>query len=525
MHDAAPIAALRERGAPEATSTLWGLDAAALHDAYWASLGVACVRRGLGVAPQPGADLHLLIEPGQLVWFDLRSIAETLVWSGGEVVRVEIVRRGERSYAELVVADDEGRVSRIERRYRGEEQGSGAVLLARRPREAAIWAESRGREEAFLRFREARMFRVDRARAEGLSVDERTEDPMTRLLPRLVERWARPDRVVEGLEELPQIGAGRSLAAAVDEQDGSGVFAAAVDGRNAVQDRTRVGPLWIGFRAGPASLEAVGPGFLPDEPGSRAGREPLRVRAIEEIFSPVGETPDGRGARAGSIYLPLKRLLDIVGSALALVVAAPVLLVAMAAIALEDGLPVLYAQKRQGMAGRVFRCWKLRTMRRDSERREAELRAQNLCDGPQVLIRDDPRVTRVGRLLRRTQIDEFPQFWNVLVGDMSIVGPRPSPERENQFCPAWREARLSVRPGITGLWQVMRTREPGRDFQEWIRWDMEYVRRMGLWSDLAICVRTAWNLSRQFAGRGAGASTAARVGTGASRLDEGGVQA
>jgi lipopolysaccharide/colanic/teichoic acid biosynthesis glycosyltransferase len=100
------------------------------------------------------------------------------------------------------------------------------------------------------------------------------------------------------------------------------------------------------------------------------------------------------------------------------------------------------------------------------------------ADGPQFFLKKDPRSTRVGRLLRATQLDEIPQFWNVLLGHMSIVGPRPSPRRENQFCPSWREARLSVRPGVTGLWQIRRTRTEGLDFQEWIRFDLEYVERM-----------------------------------------------
>ncbi len=119
---------------------------------------------------------------------------------------------------------------------------------------------------------------------------------------------------------------------------------------------------------------------------------------------------------------------------------------------------------------------------------------ENICDGPQVFIKNDARVTRVGRLLRRLQIDEFPQFWNVLRGHMSIVGPRPSPDDENQYCPAWRDLRLSVRPGITGLWQISRTRAPGEDFQEWIKYDIEYVRRANFWFDLTLCIRTAWVL-------------------------------
>jgi len=100
--------------------------------------------------------------------------------------------------------------------------------------------------------------------------------------------------------------------------------------------------------------------------------------------------------------------------------------------------------------------------------------------------------------MRDTYIDEIPQFFNVLIGQMSVVGPRPSPESENTYCPAWRDARLSVRPGITGLWQVCRTRQPMKDFQEWIFYDTRYVRDLSLKMDLWICCRTARDMLRNF---------------------------
>ncbi len=129
-------------------------------------------------------------------------------------------------------------------------------------------------------------------------------------------------------------------------------------------------------------------------------------------------------------------------------------------------------------------------MRKNAESMVIQLQDQNKADGPQVFIENDPRVTRVGRVLRKLQIDELPQLWNVLRGDMSLVGPRPSPDRENQFCPAWREIRLSVRPGITGLWQVRRTRAAGEDFQEWIKYDIEYVQRASFLLDIKILFKT-----------------------------------
>ena len=125
---------------------------------------------------------------------------------------------------------------------------------------------------------------------------------------------------------------------------------------------------------------------------------------------------------------------------------------------------------------------------------KAELAAKNQADGPQFFIENDPRLLRCGGFLRKFQLDELPQFWNVLVGHMSVVGPRPSPDKENQYCPTWREARLSVRPGVTGLWQVQRTRQPQTDFQEWIKYDLEYVQRASFRLDVWIILNTVKRL-------------------------------
>jgi len=163
--------------------------------------------------------------------------------------------------------------------------------------------------------------------------------------------------------------------------------------------------------------------------------------------------------------------------------------------------PVFFKDERQALHGRAFKCLKLRTMVAGAGKIQERLKVLNEADGPQFKMVDDPRLTAVGRFLRDTYIDEIPQFFNVLLGQMSVVGPRPSPESENTMCPYWRDARLSVRPGITGLWQVCRTRQTMKDFQEWIYYDTEYVRDLSLKMDLWICWRTAKKIAKNFFGK------------------------
>jgi lipopolysaccharide/colanic/teichoic acid biosynthesis glycosyltransferase len=138
-------------------------------------------------------------------------------------------------------------------------------------------------------------------------------------------------------------------------------------------------------------------------------------------------------------------------------------------------------------------------MRTGTDRLQEQLRFINEVDGPQFKMADDPRITRVGHFLRETYLDEIPQIFNVLMGHMSIVGPRPSPKSENVLCPQWRDARLSVRPGVTGLWQVRRTRQLGRDFQEWIHYDIEYIKDLTIGMDLRICWDTVKTMLHKFA--------------------------
>lgn len=193
-----------------------------------------------------------------------------------------------------------------------------------------------------------------------------------------------------------------------------------------------------------------------------------------------------------------KRIADIVAAITVLILFAPILPIIALAIKLTSRGPIFFKDIRQGLYGRAFNCLKFRTMLVGADKLQEKLRVLNQADGPQFKIAHDPRLSAVGRFLRDTYIDEIPQFLNVLLGQMSVVGPRPSPESENILCPSWRDARLSVRPGITGLWQVCRTRQPMKDFQEWIYYDTKYVRELSLKMDLWVCWQTVRQVVRNF---------------------------
>lgn len=227
----------------------------------------------------------------------------------------------------------------------------------------------------------------------------------------------------------------------------------------------------------------------------------------ERISLPVSGRPWAFEKKADSVFrgwpafsYPCfgKRLFDLLASIFILVLFLPFFPIIALAVKLTSSGPVFYRARRQGLHGREFDCLKFRTMLEQAESMQELLRFASQVDGPQFKIEDDPRISPIGKFLRDTCIDELPQFLNVLAGQMSIVGPRPSPESENEFCPAWRDARLSVRPGITGMWQVCRTRGASMDFQEWIYYDTEYVRRLSFRTDLWICYRTARKLISLF---------------------------
>jgi lipopolysaccharide/colanic/teichoic acid biosynthesis glycosyltransferase len=235
--------------------------------------------------------------------------------------------------------------------------------------------------------------------------------------------------------------------------------------------------------AGGGDSRAVTPPAEPADDATREGVAALGPTLAEIVVAP----------------LPFwKRVMDIVGASLALLLLWPLFLLAAIAIKLDSRGPIFFRQPRVGAGGRVFDFFKLRTMHVGSDEKKSELREHNEQSGPVFKMRADPRITRVGRLLRRSSIDELPQFWNVLKGDMSLVGPRPpTPDEVTEYEP-WQLRRLLLTPGITCLWQVSGRSEIG--FVDWVRLDLRYAQRRSPGLDLALLAKT---LPAVLSGRGA----------------------
>lgn len=203
----------------------------------------------------------------------------------------------------------------------------------------------------------------------------------------------------------------------------------------------------------------------------------------------IFDLPARYSSVAGRLQLLAKRALDIVGASVGLVVLLPVLVLLAAAVWLDTGRPILYRWKVVGRRGQPFVGYKFRTMVADADTLLRGLADRNEMSGPVFKMQEDPRVTRVGRHLRRFSLDELPQLWSVLVGKMSLVGPRPPLETEwVRFAP-WQRRKLAVTPGITCLWQVS-GRADIKDFDDWARLDIEYIERWSLLLDLMILRRT-----------------------------------
>lgn len=183
-------------------------------------------------------------------------------------------------------------------------------------------------------------------------------------------------------------------------------------------------------------------------------------------------------------YRFIKRLFDMIASFVGLIVLLPLFLIISIAIFIDDPGPVLFFQERNGLHGRVYRMWKFRSMYRDAPEKRFDLEAQNELDGPAFKMTNDPRVTRVGRWIRKASIDELPQLVNILLGQMSLVGPRPLPTYETAQLTQQQRQRLLVKPGLVCYWQVC-----GRNdipFDEWMRMDYRYINEASVLTDLKI---------------------------------------
>lgn len=236
-----------------------------------------------------------------------------------------------------------------------------------------------------------------------------------------------------------------------------------------------------------------------DSPGT-----PWKDRETTQEPEPVGANPAAAGgvsfARSSGpvdavFARPMpwwKRATDVVVGCVGLALASPVIAVSAVAVAATSEGGPFFLQQREGLAGRRFNIYKIRTMTADAEAQKSDLRRHSEQDGPAFKMASDPRVTPVGRVLRALSIDELPQLLNVVLGDMSLVGPRPLPVEESQECEPWQRQRLLVTPGITCTWQVR-----GRNivpFDEWVRMDLQYARERSLWSDVKLLAETGPSL-------------------------------
>lgn len=188
------------------------------------------------------------------------------------------------------------------------------------------------------------------------------------------------------------------------------------------------------------------------------------------------------------VYHTVKRGFDILASGVALVLLSPLFGVLTVKIKKEDGGPAFYSQTRIGKNGKPFKMWKFRSMIVNADKMVEQLEEQNEIDGAMFKIKDDPRITKIGHTIRKYSLDELPQLWNVLIGDMSLVGPRPPLPSEVEEYTDYDKQRLLVMPGCTGLWQVTERNEA--DFDEMVWLDIVYINHSGLWEDLKLVIKT-----------------------------------
>jgi lipopolysaccharide/colanic/teichoic acid biosynthesis glycosyltransferase len=457
---------------PSSARTIWGLDPLQLHSRFWASRGIQVVRQGERSEIVPHAELFLLADPRTMAIFRLVAIVEQIAWLNAELMFVRLTDRRDRGYREFIVTDEEDRFVRFRREYGGSDMRLARVALTPDREIAKLWQAAKDPRSGWQRLRYAiRPRHRWTMSARGRVYDRQSDTEVASFVRDLVTTWKRPDSTIHNIHAVSE----RVWAPQGVEPDPQARF---------------VGPVWIGSGRVVPKNAIVGPVVLWDSPEVRPVPEDVRWLDLEPTAAPTFETI--KKHKKSPIYDPVKRVFDLVFSILAILLTLPLYPLIILAILIEDPGPIFFVHRRETRGGREFGCIKFRSMRTDAEEIKKKLTAENknLADGPQFYMEKDPRLTKVGALLRKCQIDELPQFFNVLTGDMSVVGPRPSPRAENQYCPPWREARLSVRPGVTGLWQIERTRAKGADFQEWIKFDIQYVERANFWLDLYIIWRT-----------------------------------
>jgi lipopolysaccharide/colanic/teichoic acid biosynthesis glycosyltransferase len=471
------LAAAQERPSLGKSRTIWGLDPVALHHRFWAAHGIQVVRQGEPSEIVSHAELYLLTDPRSLVLFRMTSVIDVLNWLKPQVLFLRLHDRRERGYREKVITDGNNRFLRFQRLYDGSEDLRLARAVLTPERELArLWQSS---PDPLTGWRRLRRYTPRHERStlsiDGSVFDRSVDREVATFLRDLTAAWSHPDSTIGRAKPFePQVWK---------------------DPQSVIDPEARfIGPVWVGAgRKIDGGTTIVGPAIIWDDPASRPPTEEIQWLTIE----PRDITRQAAVRDLTAVSRAFKRGFDITFSLGVLMVTIWAYPLIMLAIWLDDGRPFFFTHRRESAGGREFSCIKFRSMRKNAEQQRAQLQAQNQADGPQFYIENDPRLTKIGRVLRKYNLDELPQFINVLLGDMSVVGPRPSPRVENQYCPPWRDARLSVRPGITGLWQIHRTRRSGTDFQEWIKYDIEYVENRSWRLDLWIIWKTITQVFRK----------------------------
>ncbi len=425
---------VRAPGCPDSPEfrTIWGLDPVQLHSRYWASLGVQVVRQGEPSEIVKHAELYLLTDPGSLTLFKLALLMDSLNWVRPQVLFVRLHDDRERGYRENAVTDDYGNFIRFQRLYDASRSLTRVVMTPDRE-VAQLWQSA---PDPLTGWRRLRRFSKRTQRATqtiaGSVYDRSDSREVAWFVHDLVQCWKRPDSTVLRARQVTDAGPfdGLEKLTAGKLRSGTPVWR---DAQARIQPGVKfIGPVWVGAgREVEAGATVIGPAVIWDDPRRRPVNDAIQWLQIE----PKEPPPEPSLKDATVLDRAVKRGFDIACALFGLLLSLPLCPFIVLAIWLEDGRPFFFGHTRESRGAREFACWKFRSMRKDAEKMKAELKKLNQADGPQFFIKDDPRLTRVGRFLRKYNLDELPQLWNVLVGDMSMVGPRPVPRAKTSTAP------------------------------------------------------------------------------------------